>query len=378
MTRYFNYSYKRASDYHKFKIKYLENKKTMGLYAKVKCFLKFQRYCQTRWLSMGSCLDKIIPQWTCLQEFMKHQVENKKELKLESKTIDFLDKTRKKLSDNSLKFIIVIYSYIFQQFNEINELFQSNESSIHLVFPKSRELFNLFNKYIDYDEKMSFKIDENLKKLLQNDIQFDRWNYEFTVKFDEITEIDLIRTLKLFREICCKIKHYLPYNDINFEAFQTINPLFRFSNNSLRFFRDRVLKNFRRCYPFEEYASLIEQYTNFTKISNENLNMAQYEVSKSDFLQVELFWKDILKNKKEFEKLSKLMINLMLIPHSNAFVERMFSHVKIIKNEIRNTLDVATVSSLIKIKSFYLDSEELFEPNEDHYNLYHNFIKKSN
>ena len=70
------------------------------------------------------------------------------------------------------------------------------------------------------------------------------------------------------------------------------------------------------------------------------------------------------------------MINLTLIPHSNCFVERMFSHVSNIKTEIRNGLDVATVSSLLKIKSFYLNDENLFEPTEDHYSLYRNYIKE--
>ena len=88
-----------------------------------------------------------------------------------------------------------------------------------------------------------------------------------------------------------------------------------------------------------------------------------------------MFWIDILRTKKEFEILSKFMINLMMIPHSNCFFERMFSHVGLIKNEIKNQLDVATVSSLIKVKSFYLYDEKLFEPTEDHYTLYHNYIK---
>ena len=125
-----------------------------------------------------------------------------------------------------------------------------------------------------------------------------------------------------------------------------------------------------------DYSSLIDQYTNFTKASNENLQMNKYDSKLIDFLKVEDFWVDILKTRKDFDKLSKFMINLMLIPHSNCFVERMFSHVSIIKNEIRNQLDVATVASLIKIKSFYIDQKELFEPTKDHYDLYHNYIKK--
>ena len=59
------------------------------------------------------------------------------------------------------------------------------------------------------------------------------------------------------------------------------------------------------------------------------------------------------------------MINLTLIPHFNTFIERMFSHFNAIKDE-RNLLDVATVSSLIKVKSYQLNDKQLFEPIEEH------------
>ena len=183
--------------------------------------------------------------------------------------------------------------------------------------------------------------------------------------------------MKLFHEICRNIKEYLPLKDLIFEAFQTIDPTFRYNNCSLRYFRDILLKRFVRCYNFADYSSLIDQYMNFTKASNENLQMNKYDSKLIDFLKVEDFWVDILKTRKDFDKLSKFMINLMLIPHSNCFIERMFSHVSIIKNGIRNQLDVATVASLIKIKSFYIDQKELFEPTKDHYDLYHNYRTSS-
>ena len=77
----------------------------------------------------------------------------------------------------------------------------------------------------------------------------------------------------------------------------------------------------------------------------------------------------------KFIKLALFMINLILVPHSNCFVERMFSHVSQIKNDIRNNLDVATVSSILKIKSFYLNDKKSFESTEDHLTLSKSFIK---
>ena len=44
----------------------------------------------------------------------------------------------------------------------------------------------------------------------------------------------------------------------------------------------------------------------------------------------------------------------------------MFSNVSAIKTETRNQLDVPTVSSPIKIKSYHLNDEQLFEPSEEH------------
>lgn len=54
--------------------------------------------------------------------------------------------------------------------------------------------------------------------------------------------------------------------------------------------------------------------------------------------------------------LARFMINLMLIPHSNMFVERIFSQVNLIKTDTRASLEVDTVSSILKVKSYYLGS----------------------
>ena len=68
------------------------------------------------------------------------------------------------------------------------------------------------------------------------------------------------------------------------------------------------------------------------------------------------------------------MVNICLIPYANTYVERMSSHVNAIKDESRNSLDFATVSFLIKVKSYHLNNTKLFEPTEEYYHLYKQYI----
>jgi len=56
------------------------------------------------------------------------------------------------------------------------------------------------------------------------------------------------------------------------------------------------------------------------------------------------YWIDIFRDHDEFKLLAKFFIHLMLIPHSNTFVERTFSFVKLTKTPIRNGLGIPVVN----------------------------------
>ena len=112
---------------------------------------------------MGNSLNIILPQWECLLQFLKNQLKNKKELNLDKKTINFITKLIKILSDNSVKYIAIVYSYIFENFNEKNLCFQSDNSKIHKIFPQSRDLLNKFSLFVNTDEKNKFIIDQDFK-----------------------------------------------------------------------------------------------------------------------------------------------------------------------------------------------------------------------
>jgi len=63
--------------------------------------------------------------------------------------------------------------------------------------------------------------------------------------------------------------------------------------------------------------------------------------------------------KNPFRLLASFFINLMPIPQSNCYIERQLSQISLNKSEKRNLLDVATVSSILKVRSFYEDRFEM-------------------
>ena len=80
----------------------------------------------------------------------------------------------------------------------------------------------------------------------------------------------------------------------------------------------------------------------------------------------------MLKNDASYFELANFILSLMTIQHSNCFIERIFSQVNPIKNYQRNLLNVSSVDSILKIKSYYSedtksDSKLLFEPQEKDY-----------
>ena len=68
------------------------------------------------------------------------------------------------------------------------------------------------------------------------------------------------------------------------------------------------------------------------------------------------------------------MSSLCTIPHFNCFVERMFSIVSANKDKSWNLLEVSTVSTLLKVKSYYSE-DEVLEVTKEHLEIYRTTIK---
>ena len=108
-----------------------------------------------------------------------------------------------------------------------------------------------------------------------DDINFLEKSIEHLTIINEIPNNESLKvSINIQNEmIYHNLRKYLPLDDPIFEAFQVIDPCFRFKENSLKLYRYRLLNKFVRCYNFSEYKTPIEQYTNFTKTKSEDLHL---------------------------------------------------------------------------------------------------------
>jgi hypothetical protein len=134
-----------------------------------------------------------------------------------------------------------------------------------------------------------------------------------------------------------------------------------------------------RYHRFEVYENIL-QFEELSGLEDENLplNIKDYLNPTLEF-NIEQFWLDMYKEKnptfEKWQNLSSFMVNILLIPHSNADCERVFSQIKLTKTSQRNLLDITTVSYLMQVKTYYDDFQD-FEPNNDHYFCYRHAIGK--
>ena len=90
-----------------------------------------------------------------------------------------------------------------------------------------------------------------------------------------------------------------------------------------------------------------------------------------EYYRMDILWHHIstlksLDGRARFSRLSKLAMLVLVIPHSNAEEERIFSMVRKNKTAFRPSLDPkGTLSSILRIKLAHTEAAHQFEPNKD-------------
>lgn len=286
----------------------------------------------------------------------------------------------------------MIFDFIFNTFNSSNLLFQKENCQLHNLYPESRKLLSLFtrillkhnidpksNHFSNTDFNFTNHIDNSqFITRLKNEIDFEQKNYEFVVDLNSLSALDVKFAKRIIQTTCELIVKYLNLDDKIIQAFQLIDPKKRNIENSSSLFRDFLLKVFINAYNAQDYDQLWNDFKSFAIISFEEINVQLKDFICNDEFDCEKFWIFIYKSEdtNKFKKLARFFINIMLIPHTNMFVERMFSSVNLIKTKTRSCLEVDSVSSFLKIKSYLNSSENLFEPEDIHFTLYNQFVKE--
>lgn len=80
------------------------------------------------------------------------------------------------------------------------------------------------------------------------------------------------------------------------------------------------------------------------------------------------FWGDVNRHFEEYKSISQFSLNLLILPHSTADCERIFSQVNLIKTKIRNSLSNESINGTLLAKQHILNeagSCANFKPNNE-------------
>lgn len=337
---YFNKSSKRIAEYSKFQ-EFLNLKPHKLLYAS-----------QTRWLSLQQVVDRVLEQYDALKLFFTDQSFNN-ENDLKQKCHDILGNLNNPLTKLYLQFLKFVLPY----FTNLNTMMQSREPQIHRLKSEIRKIIlTIMDFYLNLKSKENFtNID------YKNPRNFKSYNHMY---FGAFVTASLIRSnstetaITKFKSDC-----------VNF-YIESLNQLFkRFDFNDktfdvLELLDQNKIINTQTVMPLcVAFPNIIDEQ-NFQTIDNEFRTFRNEEDLNFD-QNPESFWislKKIIKGDgtPAYPNLIKLMVTLCSLPHSSATCERIFSQVNLNKTKVRNKLNFATLSGLLRTKQ-YIAPKECFD-----------------
>ncbi|KAL0881616.1 hypothetical protein ABMA27_001442 [Loxostege sticticalis] len=318
----------------------------------------------TRWLSLEACVKRVLEQYDVLSEYFRLEL-----LEDPSKiTEDIIGVLDNKLTKIYLEFM----SYVLEQFNDFNRLFQSEKPLLHQLKPETDKLIKtIASNYIEFNyckTTDAYKIEyanprffvplEKIYLGLAAQSSIDELSKEIQEPKTVIT--DFKRTCLMFYiETIKQIVQRFDFSDRLYGIIELIEPSVaqKFEVKDL----SNVLKRFPNVKEDLNEVELQKEWKKHAFLDHNNLGLCQN-------LEVEEYWKQILKLKdmtgtEMFPNLKKIVGLLLVLPFSNASVERIFSQLKLIKCENRNRLNTETISSLMATKA-NIQNAIKFEPSK--------------
>nr|XP_042896620.1 uncharacterized protein LOC122269097 [Parasteatoda tepidariorum] len=362
---------------------------------------KILKHVGTRWLSVGRCLSRVLQQWEPLTSFFKEEVKSTPSVALPNYVIpkkksnlshnearkiikkreddnvmpppskkpkveDFSAKneilSREErifmfLSSDLNKAFVHFLLFIVPLFENLNLQLQSNIPKIHVMGQLMNNLFkDILSKFmlpnIVKSQSKSSLLDVNFY-LREN----QKDDCDLVIGHSTLTIVETLKgkdkdsfycdVRKYFVKVCDYMRQKFPYNDevvINAEVANLDN-VETTSFSSIRFFINRF-PQLLQILGGDKDSVLDSLQSQFSSLQLESIDCVQSEErmdSKWAKLSV------VFENK--YAMLSKFMLSILAIPHSNAECERIFSLVTKAHTQFRSSMSVKNLENLITVKS---------------------------
>ncbi|XP_070408565.1 uncharacterized protein [Nothobranchius furzeri] len=306
--------------------------------------LKLLRYCSTRWLSLLTCVQRVLNQWDALQAYFNSHEEVERSAKIHD--------LASHLRDPVMKIYFMFLTAALKPLSDFNIAFQSEGVQIHRL---EEEMCRLIRRILGYLIPARAIVGIPLREVeygqghqLADEELFIGAD---TKAFMKSVELPMSTEKKIFHFLllrCCRSvrRFYEAALQKMFSSFPLDHPLLRDL---------KVLDPAARLDippgAVERLGAMFPQLS----LSEDRLReeLIDYQVTDSKQLpqedNIDRFW-GLLGKDVRFSELPRLMKALLCIPHSNASSERVFSMVRKIVTENRMSLDNSTVCALLSCK----------------------------
>lgn len=320
--------------------------------------------CTTRWLSLKACVDRILEQKDVLKEYFEQDLQTDRSITTEN--------ILKTLNNSFSILYLEFMSHTSELFNDFNKLFQSNKPLLHELKPQVEKLLrNVAASYMEFSYVKRtdiFKVDYRnpgrfvpLQKIdlgvLATQTLLDLKNDPNPPADSDIDEV-LKKCLSFYIEAFKEIKSRFTFEDPLYACIDIVNPRIaqKYQNRDLK----NVLERFPILKTHVNEQRLVKEWRDHAFLNHEDLGL-------SPDLSVEEYWKKVFSMKNElgeelFPNMKKVLSLILVLPFSNACVERIFSRLKNIKTEHRNRLKTDTICALMSTAQGLKNNPIKFEP----------------
>lgn len=305
----------------------------------------------TRWLSLKECVDRILEQYIALEYYLRDTARDDP-----SKTLQNMVDT---MNNVFTKAYLEFMSYVLGILCDFNKMFQSEQPLLHQVKPEVEKLLK--------DICSNFIIMQHVKGTTPFNIKYTDQTYYVPMdkiyigtaasetmddikKMPNIKETDLENfyntIISFYVELVRVVKLKFNFNDEIYNIITIVDP------QTAQDYETKTLSSLGKRFP------ILKQLINFQDLDTEYKRHALLDHAKQGLhptLPAAIYWQKVFQLKtvlgaQAFPNLCLAMKLLLVLPFSNASVERIFSTLKNCKTAHRNRMKTDTLKGLIAAK----------------------------
>ncbi|XP_022182197.1 uncharacterized protein LOC111042013 isoform X3 [Myzus persicae] len=305
---------------------------------------------QTRWLSLGAVVSRLLEQWDALKLFFTDTYLSQRLIATEH--------IYQNLNDPFMKLYYYFLDWILPMFNKFNSFFQTKEvvvNDLHdMIIELYTEILQCFLKkdYISRTPLNEINPKNSMYQLINNQLYLGisvmRYKEKPEIVKDQHRLKDFYEKCRQFLQAATvEIKKRYNMNDPVLSKLKSLKPI----NATSLSFRDEIpsllplMTTLPRIVP-EDNSQLMQSIDSQWRRLPLTLSNLNEDIN---IKYPDLFWSAV-KQLGDYSELADFALSVLSLPHANADCERVFSTVNCMKTKLRNRLNTETINGALHTK----------------------------